>query len=146
MILSRFEVPSAHQAFYNISRRLPNLQTVEIEFSPSAVRERWLAEDDEVQTELHGIFDRQDEDEQYFLGPVMAFADAKIIVTAVDKQDLGRIIFERVKPHIETRIWRQLLPMRVKKEQRRIARIRRALRALEYDEAAADAHGTFTMA
>jgi hypothetical protein len=64
----------------------------------------------------------------------MAFAEAKIIVTAVDKQDMGKVIFDRIKPHIEMRVWQQLLPVRVKREQRRIGRIRRALGALEYDE------------
>jgi hypothetical protein len=134
MLLSTFEVQGARQAFYNIARQLPNLQTVEVEFSLSAVRERWLDENDEMQTGLHGIFNPKDEDEQYFLGPVMAFAEAKIIVTAVDKQDMGKVIFDRIKPHIEMRVWQQLLPVRVKREQRRIGRIRRALGALEYDE------------
>jgi hypothetical protein len=140
MLLSRFEVQGAHRAFYNIARQLPNLQTVEVEFSLSAVRERWLDENYEVHTGLYGILDPKDENEQYFLGPVMAFADAKIIVTAVDKQNMGKLIFERVKPHIEMRVWRQLLPVRVKREQRRIARIKRALGALEYVEVAAQLH------
>lgn len=137
MLLSRFEVQGARQTFYSIAKRLPNLQTVEIEVSPSAVRQRWIQQDDDAQQGLHGLFNFSDKNETYFLGPLLAFANANMLVTAVDKHDMGPTIFERIKPHIEMRVWRQLLPDRVKREQRRIARIKRALGALEYDEVAA---------
>jgi hypothetical protein len=64
----------------------------------------------------------------------MAFADAKMLITAVDKHDVGSVVFARIKPHLETKVWRQLLPIRLKHEQRRIARIMISLRALEYGD------------
>ncbi|KIW00392.1 uncharacterized protein PV09_08101 [Verruconis gallopava] len=144
MLLSRYEVQGARQAFYSIASRLPNLATVEIEFSPSAVRETWIIDDGDVAgggggsnaqiMGLHGFFDARFDSQDYFLGPVMAFAHTRLVVTAVDRQDIARAVFERLKPHIEMRVWRQLLPARVKREQRKIARIKRALGALEYDE------------
>lgn len=131
MLLSRFEVQGARQAYYSIAKQLPNLQTIEIEVFQSAIRQRWLRIDDseETQRSLHGT---NEEDESFFLGPVMAFADAKMIITAVDKHDMSGLIFDRIKPYIEARVWSQLLPVRVKREQRRIARIRRALGSMEY--------------
>jgi hypothetical protein len=96
-----------------------------------------MDDSEETQTSLHGA---SEEDESFFLGPVMAFADAKIIITAVDKHDMPGLVFDRIKPYIETKVWRQLLPVRVKREQRRIARIRRALGAMEYVDVDAQTH------
>jgi hypothetical protein len=134
MLLSQFGVAGARQAFYSIARQLPNLQVVEFEVSPSSVRECWLLGGHEVQSTLHGIIDPSFASDCYRLGPIMAFADAKIIITAVDKHDVGSVVFARIKPHLETKVWRQLLPVRLKHEQRRIARIMQSLRALEYEE------------
>ena len=136
MLLSRFEVQGARQAFYSIARQLPNLRTIEIEFSQSSIRQRWIeTNNDGIEEAVLQVGSFLDEKEVFALGPIMAFADVpKIIVTAVDKHDLGGFLFQQVKPHIEMKIWKQLLPDRVKREQRRIAKIKRALKALEYEE------------
>merc|ERR1711881_709124 len=136
MLLSRFEVQGVRQAFYSIARQLPNLRTIEIEFSQSSIRQRWIeTNNDGIEEAVLQVGSFLDEKEVFALGPIMAFADVpKIIVTAVDKHDLGGFLFQQVKPHIEMKIWKQLLPDRVKREQRRIAKIERALKALEYEE------------
>ena len=138
MLLSRFEVQGAREAFYSIAWWVPNLHTIEIEFSQSAVRSRWIQPNNNgAQDVVHDLANYLHTDENFFLGPVMAFADVpKIIVTAVDKHDMGGALFERIKPHLEMKIWQQLLPVRVKREQRRIVKIKTALRALEYEECA----------
>ena len=70
---------------------------------------------------------------EFWLGPVMAFAESKITIEAVDKLELGPE-FSKMKTVLEINVWRQLLPMRTKRDTRRITRIRRALEALDYDD------------
>jgi len=136
MLLSRFEVYGNHQAFYSISSRLPALRTLVLEVCPSSVREN-DERDDLVASHL-GHAERI----QYWLGPIMAFGNAKINIVAVDKHELGH--FDMLKTEIEVSVWNQLLPMRVKREKRKISRILRALGKLEYAECG-DIEDIFTL-
>lgn len=74
------------------------------------------------------------ENAEFWLGPVMAFAESKMTIEAVDKLDLGPELFGKMKTALEINVWRQLLPMRTKRDTRRITRIRRVLEALDYDD------------
>jgi hypothetical protein len=129
MLLSKFEVYGSHQAFYSIVSRLPALKTVHLEVCPSSVRETSNDASGFVTDHL-GIGDGM----KYWLGPIMAFADASIKIIAVDRNDLEH--FGLWKDPIEVSVWQQLLPLRFKRERRKIARIRRALGTLEYADCA----------
>jgi len=117
MLLSKFEVYGSHQAFYSIASRLPALKSLHLEVCPSSVQ---------------GTADS--ERLQYWLGPVMAFADTPIKIIAIDKNDMEH--FDVWKSPIEVSVWQQLVPLRFKRVRRQIARIRRALGTLEYADCA----------
>lgn len=127
MLLSKFEVYGSHQAFYSIVSRLPALKTLHLEVCPSSVRETSNDTNELVANHLG-------DETKYWLGPIMAFADASIRIIAVDKNDLEH--FGVWKDPIEVSVWQQLLPLRFKRERRKIARIRRALGTLEYADCA----------
>jgi hypothetical protein len=136
MLLSRYEVHGCGKSFYGISEKLPALKNLDLEVSPSVVREYWRDNTNSMPdcllntTPIHSIglqFGCVETDWEYWLGPVMAFADANINIVAVDKHDLGSVLFERVKTSIEVRVWKELLPLRMKRDMRKIARIRRTL-------------------
>lgn len=112
MLLSKYEVYGCRDAFYAISHRLPALKRIEFEVAPSSYREHWREE-----TESPPLL-------EYWLGPIMAFGEADITITAVDKHDIGPSLFERVKVAIEVRVFNQLLKSRIKRSQRRMARIK----------------------
>jgi hypothetical protein len=149
MLLSRYEVHFSHKAFYDISHKLPGLRNIDLEVTPSVVREYWRGDNSNSTpdsllntTPIHSIgFHGLDTDEdehgwEYWLGPVMAFADANINIVAVDKHDLGPVLFDRVKTAIEVRVWKELLPLRMKRDKRKIARMRRTLLNLDDDTVA----------
>jgi hypothetical protein len=134
MLLNQFEVYGCREAFYGIASRLPALKTLYLEVSPSVVREAWTdGNGTPTNVGLHALghpaLDGSEfkEDWEYWLGPVMAFSDAIINIIAVDRYDIGPTMFDRAKVAIETRVWKQLLPMRLKRDRRRIARIRMKL-------------------
>jgi hypothetical protein len=140
MLLSQFEAWGSRTAFYGISSKLPALRNLDLEVSPSAIREHDPYDHTPTALALHGIghpaLDTQsaldeERDWPYFLGPVMAFADANINIVAVDKYDLSPTVFDRVKTAIEIRVWKQLLPARMKRDKRKIARMRKTLEARE---------------
>ncbi|KAF2399921.1 hypothetical protein EJ06DRAFT_39206 [Trichodelitschia bisporula] len=143
MILSNFEVYGCRDAFYSISSRLQNLKLLDLEVSLSTIRGH-VAEADEghvvEEDEEHVVEENVEEatqhsphsvgtgdDRTYWLGPVMAFADSNLRVVAVDKHGLNPRVFNRIKTMIEIDVWRQLLPLRTKRDSRRISRLRRAL-------------------
>jgi hypothetical protein len=143
MLLSEFEIEGCGKAFYDISDKLPGLKSIELEVTPSAVRQYWRDNTNSMPhcllntTPIHSIglpgsgSSRDQRDWEYWLGPVMAFADANINIIAVDKHDLGPVLFERVKTAIEVRVWKELLPLRMKRDMRKIARMRRTLESLD---------------
>jgi hypothetical protein len=141
MLLSKFEVYGSHQAFYSLVSRLPTLTNVHLEVCPSSVRET-NGLGGQVTNHL-GEGARDPERLQYWLGPIMAFADASIKITAMDKNDLEN--FGAWKNPIEVSVWQQLLPLRIKRERRKIARIMRARGMLEYSDCA-DIGGLFEVA
>jgi hypothetical protein len=139
MLLSRYEVHGCGKSFYDISNKLPGLKNLDLEVSPSVVREYWRDNTNSMPdgllntTPIYSIgvqFSRDETDWEYWLGPVMAFADSNINIIAVDKHDLGPVLFERVKTSIEVRVWKELLPLRMKRDMRKISRIRRTLEHL----------------
>lgn len=137
MILSNYEVYGAHDALYSLSSRLLHLHKVHIQMCPSFVRERWIVPGGSLITFAHGPVTSTgqvngEEDEGYWLGPIMAFADARIEITAVDRLDLSSESFGKIKTALEMDVWRQLLPLRTTRERRRIRRIQRALEAMEF--------------
>lgn len=143
MVLSWYEVYGAREALYSLSARLPLLQKVHLQVCPSFVREHWLVDGALITfaapggaryaTNRRGEVTKA-EDMEYWLGPVMAFANSSIDITAVDKLDLGRESFEKIKTALEMDVWRQLLPLRTKRDARRIRRIQRTLEAIEYSD------------
>lgn len=142
MVLSWYEVYGAREALYSLSSRLPWLQKVHLQVCPSFVREHWLV-DGALMTNAHGLRIRtgsrsgnltSSEEMEYWLGPVMAFADSSIDISAVDKLDLGKESFGKIKTALEMDVWRQLLPLRTTRDARRIRRIQRTLEAIEYSD------------
>ena len=116
----------------SISYRLPHLEKLKLQVCLSSVPARLPAEDDEpIATNIHG---EEKDNTEFWLGPVMVFADSKMTIEAVDKLDLGQDVFGKMKTALEINVWRQLLPMRTKRDTRRISRIRRALEALDYED------------
>lgn len=136
MLLSKFEVYGSRQAFYSIAPRLPALKGVHLEVCPSSVRETSNENDDSFIDHLSQLFPTS----KYWLGPIMAF-DAPIKIVVVDKNDrkndpgVAQVLpsmFDDSKHPLEVSVWHQLLPLRFKRESRKISRIRTALGALDY--------------
>ena len=131
MLLCGREVAAARAAFYSISSRLECLRRVQLQLCPgrllwSGVRGgRPLDRGDEV-------FDWGDGER--WLGPIMAFAHARIDVSAVDLLGLGDGEFGKIKTVLEIDAWRLLLPLRTTRDSRRIRRIQRALEVMEYSD------------
>ncbi|KAF2429493.1 hypothetical protein EJ08DRAFT_661615 [Tothia fuscella] len=141
MLLSQFEVYGCREAFYDIAAQLPNLRNTYLDITPGIIRGVETDDSGVVTVHLHGLghpaLDDSEEigqkDWNFWLGPVLAFSDAAINIVAVDRFDLGPAIFDRVKTALEIRVWKQLLPMRLKRDKRRIARIRKKLLVEEQD-------------
>lgn len=136
MLLSKFEVYGSRQAFYSIASRLPALKCVHLEVCPSSVRETSNDSNDPFIHHLSEVFPAS----KYWLGPVMAF-DASIKIVMVGKNDRKKdpsitqelpTMFDDSKHPIEVSVWHQLLPLRFKRESRKIAKIRTALGTLDY--------------
>ncbi|TID14034.1 hypothetical protein E2P81_ATG07103 [Venturia nashicola] len=136
MLLSKFDVYGCRQAFYSISSRLPALKTLLLEVCPSSVRETSNDNDSSFIHHLSEMFPNS----KYWLGPVMAF-DATIKIVMAGKNDRKKdpsmsqalpTMFDGSKHPVEVSVWHQLLPLRFKRESRRIARIRTALGTLDY--------------
>ena len=118
----------------SISSRLPHLEKLDLQVCLSSVREVLRTEViGPTATTVHvGGYDEKDKKE-FWLGPVMVFAESKITIKAVDMLDIGPE-FGKMKTALEINVWRQLLPMRAKRDTRRITRIRRALEAIYYED------------
>jgi len=120
---------------YDIASKLPALQSFELEITPRSIREPWsglnIGSINALGIQLNT--DSFNDETDYFLGPVMAFADASINIVAVNKLDIEPVIFERVKFALEVRVWKQLLPLRMKRDRRKIARIKRKLETFQLD-------------
>jgi hypothetical protein len=80
-----------------------------------------------VPANFNSIYASGDSDIEYWLGPMMAFANAEISITAVDKHHMGPQLFATIKAHIEVQVFNQLLRLRVKRSHRRMARIQSIL-------------------
>ena len=132
LVLGIDEVPGARTAFYSISSRLAFLQKVELQVCPDLPWD-WFYGDN--------VFD---EGQNYWLGPIMAFAHAGIDVSAVDFIGWGPDRFGKMKTAIEMDVWRQLLPLRTTRDSRRIRRIQRALEAIEYADVEGLREDSFT--
>lgn len=136
MLLSEFEVYGSRQAFYSIASRLPALKSLQLEVCPSSVRETSNDNNDPFIHHLSEMFPAS----KYWLGPVMAFdASIKVVMTGKNdgKKDLSMTpalpaMFNGTKHLLEVSVWHQLLPLRFKRESRKIARIRTALGTLDY--------------
>jgi len=114
---------------------LPHLEKLDLQVCLGSVHERLLTGDDgHTATNVHGRRLDEKYNTEFWLGPVMAFAESKMTIEAVDKLKLRPELFSKMKTALEINVWRQLLPMRTKRDTRRIARIRRALEALHYDD------------
>jgi len=98
------------------------------------VRERFRVEDDDIATNVHGGGFNEEDNVEFWLGPIMAFAESKMTIEAVNKLDLDPELFDKMKTALEISVWRQLLLMRAKRDARRITRVRRMLEALEYND------------
>lgn len=128
MLLSKFEVYGSRQAFYSIVSRLPALESLHLEVCPTSIRES----SDDLD---HLVTNHPADMTRYWLGPVMAFANVSILkIVASDKND--STTFGLWKKPIEVSVWQQLLPLRFKRERRKIASIRRTLANLEYADCA----------
>jgi hypothetical protein len=122
-------------AWISISYRLPHLEKLDLQVCLSSVLERLRPGDDGLAA-IYVYGSELDErgKTEFCLGPVMAFAESKMTIEAIDKLELRPELFGKMKTALEINVWRQLLPMRTKRDTRRIARIRRALEALDYDD------------
>jgi 2EXR family len=135
MLLSRFEIYGCRDAFYSLASRLPHLQKVHLEVCPSSIREHIRDHSGQPTIKVHGNSHRGSVVEYgYRLGPIMAFADAALRISAVDKLDLGPSLFDKLKVAIEISVWRQLVPLRAKRDIRAIGRIRRSLQGMDHSD------------
>jgi len=115
MLLSPYEVYYCREAFYDIARKVPHLKNLELDVSPSAVREYFKYRN---QSRIFHIGCTSGS-ENYFIGPVLAFAEAKIRVRAVNQHDLSSELFAEVKELVEESVKDQLAPLVLKHAARR---------------------------
>jgi len=119
-------------AWISISYRLPHLEKLDLQVCPSFMLERLCLEDNGLTATY--VYQGELDERHLCLGPVMAFAQSKMTIEAINKFGMRAELFGKLKTALEINVWRQLLPMRAKRDTRRIARIRRTLEALDYDD------------
>lgn len=137
MILGQYEVYGCHEAFYSLAPLVPSLKSVNLEMCLNAVSVRYGADDGSTGTTIHAAaLDGHNNRKhfEYWLGPILAFGDANIRPVCVDKLDLEPELFRMIKTHVETAVWMQLLPLKKKRAERRMNRIRERLASFSYED------------